>query len=309
MLKPFNSIQKLTLAALIAISAGAVSPVESWAAPAPQTQANAAAATGTVLDEEGEPMIGASVQVAGNPAKGTATDFDGNFSLTGVTPGTLLRISAVGYKPIEIKWEGTPLKVQMAFNSEELEEVVVTAMGIQREARTLTYATQTVKADEVTRIKSNNFVNALQGKAAGLTITPNNSGAGGGASKITLRGSTSILGTNQPLIVIDGVPMQDGMGSQVSADEIVYGGARSRDDLLSTINPEDIESMTILKGPNAAALYGSAANNGVIVITTKTGSQGTVKVDVSSSVSIDQIATYPRTQSTFGLGADVTTSG
>ena len=142
-----------------------------------------------------------------------------------------------------------------------LQEVVVTAMGISRESKTLTYATQTIKNEEVTRIKDNNFINSLQGKSAGLTIVPNNSGAGGGASKIVLRGSTSILGTNQPLIVVDGVPMQDGMGTQAT-DNMILGGGRSGDDLLSTINPEDIDNMTILKGPNAAALYGSAANNG-----------------------------------------------
>ncbi|MDE5900718.1 MAG: SusC/RagA family TonB-linked outer membrane protein [Muribaculaceae bacterium] len=311
MLTPINSFQKLTLSAVLMLGAGALAGAHAApaAAPAPQAQAQASDAKGTVLDEEGEPMIGASVQVVGNPTKGAATDLDGNFVLSGVAPGSMLRISAVGYKPVEVKWTGAPINVQLAFDSEELQEVVVTAMGIQREAKTLTYATQTVKADEVTRIKSNNFVNALQGKAAGLTITPNNSGAGGGASKITLRGSTSILGTNQPLIVIDGVPMQDGMGDQVSADAIVYGGTRSRDDLLSTINPEDIDNMTILKGPNAAALYGSAANNGVIVITTKTGASGQVKVDVSSTTSIDRIATYPKTQKLFGLDADVTSSG
>lgn len=311
MLTPINSFQKLTLSAALIFGAGALVPVSvnAAAAPVPQAQAKAQSATGTVLDEEGEPMIGASVQVVGNPAKGAATDLDGNFDLPGITNGTMLRISAVGYKPVDVKWTGTPIHIQLEFDSQELGEVVVTAMGIQREARTLTYATQTVKADEVTRIKSNNFVNALQGKAAGLTITPNNSGAGGGASKITLRGSTSILGTNQPLIVIDGVPMQDGMGEQVSADAIVYGGTRSRDDLLSTINPEDIDNMTILKGPNAAALYGSAANNGVIVITTKTGTTGQVKVDISSTTSIDRIATYPHTQKVFGLDANVMASG
>ena len=310
MLKPFNSVQKLTLTVAAAAALGCFMPAPAWAATAPAAQqASASEATGTVYDENGEPMIGASVQVVNNPTKGAATDFDGLFAIPDVARGTKLRISAVGYSPVDVVWQGQPLTVNMNFDSQQLGEVVVTAMGIQREARTLTYATQTVKADEVTRIKSNNFVNALQGKAAGLTITPNNSGAGGGASKITLRGNTSILGTNQPLIVIDGVPMQDGMGSQVGADEIVYGGSRSRDDLLSTINPEDIENMTILKGPNAAALYGSAANNGVIVITTKTGTAGQVKVDFSSTTSIDRIATYPRTQQVFGLDGDVIASG
>jgi len=206
-------------------------------------------ARGVVIDEDGEPMIGASVHSQNNSKYGAVTDLDGNFTLSGVKRGDKLVISAVGYKPVTVVWEGNALNVQLESSSEQLGEVVVTAMGIQREARTLTYATQTVKSEEVTRIKSTNFVNALQGKSAGLTITPNNSGAGGGASKITLRGNTSILGTNQPLIVLDGVPMQNGMGSQVSADAIVYGGSKSSDDLLSTINPDDIESMTILKGP------------------------------------------------------------
>lgn len=313
MLIPINSLHKLTVAAALVIGVASVTPTSAYALAAPkasaQSQSKVSTATGTVFDETGEPMIGATIMVVGKPSQGTSTDIDGNFSLANVATGTTLRVSAVGYKPVDVKWEGKPLTVNMSFNSQELQEVVVTAMGIQREAKTLTYATQTVKADEVTRIKSTNFVNALQGKAAGLTITPNNSGAGGGASKITLRGSTSILGTNQPLIVIDGVPMQDGMGEQVSADAIVYGGNRSRDDLLSTINPEDIENMTILKGPNAAALYGSAANNGVIVITTKSGAAGQAKIDVSSTTSIDRIAMYPTTQRIFGLGADVTASG
>lgn len=307
MIKSKNTFPRLALAAAAIATFGLSAPNYVMAATAQTAAVQAAktAATGTVLDEEGEPMIGATVQVADNHSKGAGTDLNGQFSIPDVAVGTKLKISAVGYKPVTVTWQGTPIEVQLEFAAQELGEVVVTAMGIQREAKTLTYATQTVKADEVTRIKSTNFVNALQGKAAGLTITPNNSGAGGGASKIVLRGSTSILGTNQPLIVIDGVPMQDGMGSQVNADEIVYGASRSRDDLLSTINPEDIENMTILKGPNAAALYGSAANNGVIVITTKAGAAGSVKVNFSSSTSIDRIAMYPRTQQVFGINSDL----
>lgn len=224
-------------------------------------------------------------------------------------PGTKLLITAIGFKDIETVWNGTPLNLQLQQNTQLLDEVVVTAMGITREEKTLTYAVQTIKADEVTRIKDNNFINSLQGKSAGLTITPNNSGAGGGASKIILRGSTSILGTNQPLIVLDGVPMQNGMQQQASVDGLINGGGGSGDDLLSTINPEDVESMTILKGPNAAALYGSAANNGVIIINTKSGAEGTVRVDISSTTSIETIANYPQTQQVYGLTSDLLTSG
>lgn len=298
MLKPIYSVAKLLLAGAFLL--GMAVPATAYAAQPAAAEQSSTVATGVIYDELDEPMIGASVVVVGNPAKGSATNIDGEFSIKDVKIGTKLQITAVGYNPMTVVWNGTPLSLKLETNSKQLEEVVVTAMGIQREAKTLTYAAQTIKNDEVTRIKETNFINSLQGKSAGLTITPNNSGAGGGASRIVLRGSTSILGTNQPLIVLDGVPLSDGMGSQVE-DGILNGGGRSGDDLLSTINPEDIENMTILKGPNAAALYGSAANNGVIVITTKSGSQGTVKVDISSSTSIDTKAMYPRTQTIFGI--------
>lgn len=264
------------------------------------TQSNKRIIKGLISDEFGEPLIGVSVLVKGTTT-GTITDIDGNYYIEIPNDNAILEFSYIGYQKATLSISGaTSFNIILKEDAQVLNEVVVTAMGITREAKTLTYAAQTIKNDEVTRIKETNFINSLQGKSAGLTITPNNTGAGGGASKIVLRGSTSILGTNQPLIVIDGVPMQDGMGSQVT-DGIAYGGGRSGDDLLSTINPEDIENMTILKGPNAAALYGSAANNGVIVITTKSGVSGTVKVDISSSTSVETMAMYPQTQQTFGL--------
>ncbi|MDE6782322.1 MAG: TonB-dependent receptor plug domain-containing protein, partial [Paramuribaculum sp.] len=298
MLKPILSIHKLLLVA--ALMGVAVFPATISAAPeaavAPQAQTTA---TGVVYNEFGDPEIGVSVVVANNPTQGSSTNIDGEFSIPNVKLGTQLQITMIGCRPVTVKWEGTPLTINLESDAKVLGDVVVTAMGIKREEKTLTYAVQTIKADEVTRIKENNFVNALQGKSAGLTITPNNSGAGGGSSRIVLRGSTSILGSNQPLIVIDGIPMQNNTGTQ--ATDLEMGATRTGDDILSTINPEDIENMTILKGPNAAALYGSAANNGVIVITTKSGAQGTVKVDISSSTSIDRIAMYPRQQQWYGI--------
>lgn len=307
MLKPINSVSKLLLVASLF---GAVAvPVTVQATPPAAVEQSANTATGVVLDEMGDPYIGASVRVASDPSKGASTNLDGEFSIAGVKPGTKLLITAVGYKNLEAVWNGSPLNLQLQQDTQILDEVVVTAMGITREEKTLTYAVQTIKSDEVTRIKDNNFINSLQGKSAGLTITPNNSGAGGGASKIILRGSTSILGTNQPLIVLDGVPMQNGMQTQASVEGLINGGGGSGDDLLSTINPEDVESMTILKGPNAAALYGSAANNGVIIINTKSGAEGTVKVDISSTTSIETIANYPQTQQVYGLTSDLLTSG
>ena len=304
MLKPIKSVSKIIIAA--SLMGAMVWTMPAYAAPAPAAAAPTAnTATGVILDEFGDPMIGASVRVANNPAQGGATNIDGEFSIANVKPGTKLKITSVGYKDTEVVWQGQPIELAMELDSKMLGDVVVTAMGIKREEKTLTYAVQTIKNDEVTRIKETNFVNALQGKSAGLTITPNNSGAGGGASRIVLRGSTSILGSNQPLIVIDGVPMTNGMGSQMT-DGIDMGGGKSGDDLLSTINPEDIENMTVLKGPNAAALYGSAANNGVIVITTKSGAQGTVNVNISSSTSIDRIALYPKQQQYYGISGPTT---
>lgn len=299
MLKPIKSVSKIILAASLMGAMAVAMPVNAAPVPAASAQSQTSA-TGVVLDEFGDPAIGVTVRVANNPSQGAATNYDGEFTIANVKPGTKLSISSVGYKTMEVVWNGQPLEIQLETNAKVMEEVVVTAMGIKREEKTLTYAVQSIKNDEVTRIKETNFVNALQGKSAGLTITPNNSGAGGGASRIVLRGSTSILGSNQPLIVIDGVPMTNGMGEQVT-DGISMGGGKSGDDLLSTINPEDIENMTILKGPNAAALYGSAANNGVIVITTKSGAQGTVRVDISSSTSIDRIAMWPKQQQIFGI--------
>jgi len=299
MLKPIKSVSKIILAASMMGFMSLAVPVYAASVPAAAAQSQNTA-TGVVLDEFGDPAVGVTVRVAKNLQQGAATNIDGEFSIANVKPGTKLLITSVGYKDTEVVWNGSPLEVQLELNAKMMDEVVVTAMGIKREEKTLTYAVQTIKNDEVTRIKESNFVNSLQGKSAGLTITPNNTGAGGGASRIVLRGSTSILGTNQPLIVIDGVPMTNGMGTQAT-DNIDMGGGKSGDDLLSTINPEDIENMTILKGPNAAALYGSAANNGVIVITTKSGAQGAVKVNISSQTSIDCIAMYPRQQQYYGI--------
>ena len=259
---------------------------------------------GTVSDNFGEPLIGVSVLVKGTTT-GTITDIDGNYSIEIPDNKAVLEFSYIGYQKATLSMvNATNFNVILQEDTQVLGEVVVTAMGIEREAKSLTYATQTVKAEEVTRIKEPNFINSLQGKSAGLLITPNNSGAGGGSTKIVLRGQTSILGTNQPLIVLDGVPMSNGMSEQ--ATELMSGAARDGGDLLSTINPDDIASMTILKGPNAAALYGSSANNGVIIINTKAGEQGAVKVNVSSSTSAETLFMYPKTQQIYGLTPNAT---
>lgn len=261
---------------------------------------------GTITDETGEPLIGVSIKVQGTTI-GTITDLDGNYTLEVTDDKAILEFSYIGYKTVTIPVTGAKsYNVVMKEDSQQLGEVVITAMGIERKSESLTYATQQIGGKELTRAKDVNFVNSLQGKSAGLTITPNSSGAGGGSSKITLRGQSSILGNNQPLIVLDGIPMSNGMSGQ--SQEILMAASRDDGDLLSTINPDDIANISILKGPNAAALYGSAANNGVIIITTKSGREGKVKVDFSSNITLETPLVYPKQQETFApeiVGSEV----
>lgn len=253
---------------------------------------------GVVTDESGEPLMGVSVRIKGTTT-GTMSDLDGKYSIQ-VSPGQELVFSYVGcaeYKVV-VKEKMQTLNVTLKEDTHTLGEVVVTAMGIERKAESLTYATQKIGSKDLTRAKDVNFINALQGKSAGLTITPNSSGAGGGSSKIILRGQSSILGNNQPLIVLDGIPLSNGMSSQTN-EIMSSASARDGGDLLSTINPDDIANMSILKGPNAAALYGSAANNGVIIITTKKGQSGRIRIDVSSNITMETPLLYPKSQQDF----------
>lgn len=253
---------------------------------------------GSVVDIKGEPLIGVNIVVKGTTI-GVITDLDGYFELDVPETNKEVVISYIGYKTQEILLTNKTkeLKIVLQEDTNVLGEVVVTAMGIERKAASLTYATQQVNNKELTRAKDVNFINSLQGKSAGLTITPNASGAGGGSSKIILRGQSSILGNNQPLIVLDGIPMSNGMSSQTN--EIIQGVSRDGGDILSTINPDDIANISILKGPNAAALYGSAANNGVILITTKGGQEGKVRIDVSSNTTMETPLMYPQQQTEF----------
>lgn len=252
---------------------------------------------GSVVDVHGEPIIGANIMVKGT-TNGAISDLDGNFTLD-IQEGSILVISYIGYQTLEVKLSSKSFyKITLKEDSKVLGEVVVTAMGIKRQAESLTYATQSINNTELTRAKGASFINSLQGKAAGLIITPNSSGAGGGSSKIILRGQSSILGNNQPLIVLDGIPLSNGMSAQ--KDDVITGAGRDGGDLLSTINPDDIANISLLKGPNAAALYGSAANNGVIVITTKGGSEGKPRISVSSNTLFETPLMYPEQQTVYG---------
>ena len=263
---------------------------------------------GTVSDEYGEPLIGVSVLVQGTTT-GTITDIDGNYTLEILNDEAVLEFSYIGYQKISLRVAGaSSLNIIMKEDAQQLNEVVVTAMGIERKEKSLTYATQQVKGDELMKVQDANFVNALSGKASGVTITPSAGGAGG-ASKILLRGNKSILGNNSPLIVIDGVPMTNNVNGQTGFDggsNLTYSSTSEGSDPLSLVNPDDIESLNILKGANAAALYGSAAANGVLMITTKKGKEGRISINVSSSATFDRPLLTPKIQNVYGATVDPT---
>lgn len=259
---------------------------------------DATTCVGTVIDATGEPIIGASVIVAGT-GNGAATDLDGNFSLRGVALGATVRIASIGCKPIEVKWEGQPLAVTLHDDSQLLSEVVVTALGMKRDKKALGYAVTEVKGDE---LNGNiiNPTNALQGKVAGVEINQSDGGMFG-TSKILIRGASTLGANNQPIYVVDGIILDNAVHEN-SAD---WSG--SNDDYgneLKNLNPADFESVSVLKGAAATALYGSRGLNGAIVITTKSGkgSKG-FGVTVSQTFGIDRMTHAPKFQNLYGPGA------
>lgn len=254
---------------------------------------------GTVVDVDGLPLTGASVAVVGT-TNGTTVDNDGNFTLNGVKKGAKLNVSFIGYKTQQVVWDGTStVEVILLEDDNILGEAVVTAMGIVRKATSLTYATQQIKSDDLMKVQDPNLVNGLDGKISGVTITPGAGGAGG-ASKILLRGNKSIQGNNDPLIVVDGVPMNNSRRSEVDGRNLDTTASTEGGDALSQINPDDIESINVLKGANAAALYGSRAANGVLMITTKKGKEGKLDVSFTSNVTMDKAFVTPEIQNIYG---------
>ncbi|RAJ15801.1 SusC/RagA family TonB-linked outer membrane protein [Arenibacter echinorum] len=260
--------------------------------------------TGTVSDDLGTPLPGVNVVEKGT-SNGTSTDFDGNFSLNVGNNATLV-FSSLGFtkKEIAVGAQAT-IKVVLEEDAEQLGEVVVTGLGITREKKALGYATATISAEALTETATPNFATALYGKAPGVSIntTP---GGSTSASNITIRGVASITGRSQPLIILDGVPIRDG---EVSNNNY-WGDQRLRGNGLLDINPEDIDNISILKGASAAALYGSEAVNGVVLITTKSGKnrKNGMTVDLSSSYSFDKVAYLPRYQTVRGPGAPLNVS-
>ncbi|WP_431217463.1 TonB-dependent receptor plug domain-containing protein [Puia sp. P3] len=261
-------------------------------------RADAAPIKGIVRDDNGQPLAGVTVTIKGS-ANAVRTDAAGRFSID-ARPGETLIFSYVGHTSKEIALSGTAdLAIELAATNKSLNEVVVTALGIKRSERSLTYSTQQIGGNELLTAKTDNLMNSLNGKIAGVTISPSASGVGG-SSKVILRGSRSTGGNNQPLYVIDGVPMSNSGNPFGQPGDNTYGGNPEGGDGISNLNPEDIESMTVLKGASAAALYGSQAANGVIVITTKKGRAGKTTIYVSSSATIDKNAYTPEFQNNYG---------
>ncbi|WP_418991070.1 SusC/RagA family TonB-linked outer membrane protein [Alistipes sp.] len=251
---------------------------------------------GTVKDEKGMPLIGATVLIQGTTT-GAAVDLDGNFSLPQAKKGDVLEVSLIGYKKQLVPVTGAPLTVVLAEDNEVLDAVVVTALGIKRAEKSLTYNVQKVEGDLVTTVKDANFMNALSGKIAGMQINASASGAGG-STRVVLRGVKSINGDNNALYVIDGIPMPSLRSAQTAG---IYETPDGGDfEGIANINPEDIESMSILSGATAAALYGSQGANGVVLITTKKGSAGGVRVNYSNSTTFSSPFVMPRFQNTYG---------
>ena len=240
---------------------------------------------GAVTDEANLPVIGAAVVVKGSNT-GVTTDVDGKFSLSGLKAGDVLEVSFLGYDTAEVIYnQQSALTIVLHEASTAIDDVVVTALGIKRSEKALSYNVQQVSSDQITTVKDANFMNSLAGKVAGITINANAAGPGS-ASRVVMRGIKSISGSNQALYVIDGVPMYN-----FSAGG---GGGQPGTDGVADINPEDIESVSMLTGPSAAALYGNEAASGVVLITTKKGSSDKMNITYSNSTTFSQVAMMPQ---------------
>ena len=254
---------------------------------------------GIVKDATG-PVIGATVRVK-DTNNGAVTNVDGVFTLNNVPKGAMLEVAYIGYETVTVAYTGqSEIRIEMKEESQMLSEIVVTALGIKREKKAIGYSMQEMKGDEIVQARETNIANALSGKISGLQITRSGNGPGS-SSKITLRGNNSITGLNQPLIVVDGVPMENFTGA---ANNDFWNPSADMGNGISDISPDDIASMSVLKGASAAALYGARAGNGVILITTKSGrkTEG-LGVTISSSVSAETIFMSPKRQSLFGQGS------
>ena len=249
--------------------------------------------TGQVVDAKGEPLIGVSILEVGT-TNGTITDIDGNFTLS-VNEGATLEISYIGYKTQTLPVRAKLGQIVMKEDTEVLDEVVVTALGIKRSQKALSYNVQEVKGDALTAVKDANFMNSLAGKVAGVQISSGATGAGG-ATRVVMRGMKSLTKDNNALYVIDGVPMFNTGSSGGEGQFGEMGGS----DAVADLNPDDIASVSMMTGPSAAALYGSAAANGVVLVTTKKGQTERTSVTVSNSTTFSKAYIMPEMQNRYG---------
>lgn len=252
--------------------------------------------TGQVVDAKGEPLIGVSILEVGT-TNGTITDIDGNFTLS-VNEGATLEISYIGYKTQTLPVRAKLGQIVMKEDTEVLDEVVVTALGIKRSQKALSYNVQEVKGDALTAVKDANFMNSLAGKVAGVQISSGATGAGG-AARVVMRGMKSLTKDNNALYVIDGVPV---FNTGSSGGEGQYG-SMGGSDAVADLNPDDIASVSMMTGPSAAALYGSAAANGVVLITTKKGQTEKTNLTVSNSTTFSKAYIMPEMQNRYGTSA------
>jgi TonB-linked SusC/RagA family outer membrane protein len=260
--------------------------------------------TGSVVDPAGEPIIGANIVEKGVKANGTITDLDGKFSIQTSRPNATLTISYIGYVTQEVVASGNAVRVVLEEDLQSLDEVVVTALGVTRESKALGYAVSTISAKELTNVGSTNFGAALYGKASGVRIVSPPGGASSGVS-FTVRGLSSINGNTQPLIVFNGVPIRSGNdegGSSTGQFASFRAEGRIRSNGLVDINPEDIETLSILKGAAATALYGSEGANGVVLITSKKNTGTGTTVDVNVTLEANTLAYLPKIQTEYGPG-------
>ena len=250
---------------------------------------------GSVKDAAGEPVIGASVFVQGTH-NGTVVNMDGTYALNNVKPGDKIEFSCIGYTSQVLVFNGQPLNVVLAEDSEMLEGTVVTALGIRKDEKRVGYAVSSVDASKLNATASPSLGSALYGKASGVRIMTAPGGATGAIS-INVRGLSSITGTSQPLIIVDGVPVRNGEANRGD----YWSVQRMESNGLTDINVEDIENLTVLKGASATSLYGSEGANGVVLITMKAGKKNSgTHVDFNASAQADMVAYMPKYQTTFG---------
>jgi TonB-linked SusC/RagA family outer membrane protein len=255
--------------------------------------------TGTITDEEGEMLPGTTVLVKGTTT-GTITDAKGNYSIEISGSSRTLVFSFTGFTPQEVPVEDrSQINVKMVPDANQLSEVVVTAFGIEREKKALGYSVQVVDGSRLTEARESNVANSLKGKVAGLHVNPSSGGAGG-SSYVMIRGNSSLAGNGQPLYVVDGVPIDN-----QTLDGARVDSGRDYGDGINNINPDDIENLTVLKGPAAASIYGARGSNGVILITTKKGTRGKgIGVDINSNITIEKPNVIPTQQNVWGGGYD-----